>query len=669
MIETVTEQPSTTAQILIVEDESIIASDLRDRLLSWGHQVVGIASSGEEALRDAAELRPDLILMDVRLPGGVDGVNAARTIRSRLSIPVIYLTAFSNDETLQRAKETEPYGYITKPVRDADLRSAIVMALYKHRMETQLRQREQLLETTLRSIGDAVAITDVTERVTLLNSVAERLTGWSGDDAKGRPAHEVLRLVSEATRQPVDSPITRALRSGHIVKLPSRTLLVGRNGRTIPLDDSAAPIRDEQGGIAGCVMVFRDVTEQRKAEEGYRAAEREAKEANRIKDDFLATLSHELRTPLTAILGWSSMLAGGRIELEASAKAIQIIARNARHLAQLVDDVLDVSRIVSGSLRMAMAPLDLASVVEAALETIRPAAEAKSVELRVNLEGSDIVVAGDPARLQQVMWNLCSNAVKFTPSGGQVHVTLERRGSEAGIVVADTGRGIRPEFLPFVFDRFRQADSATTRNFGGLGLGLAIVRYLVELHGGSVHAESGGENLGATFTVTLPVRVRAPHDRRAPTERLSLPPVVAGFRESQALHGVTVLIIDDDGDTRELLQAILCNAGAEAIVAASAKQAIEVFDRRRPALILSDIGMPGEDGYALIRRIRNRSPEEGGLTPAVALTAHARADDRSRSLRAGFQYHLAKPVAAADLLAVVLSLVTGTSSARETVLT
>ncbi len=667
MIETVTAQPSPAARILIVEDEGIVARDLQERLLSWGYKVAGIASSGEEALRAAAERCPDLILMDVRLPGGVDGIKAAQAMRSRWSIPVIYLTAFSDDETLQRARDSEPFGYITKPVRDADLRSAIVLALYKHRMETQLREREQLLATTLRSIGDAVAVTDQRERITFLNSVAERLTGWSGGDATGRPANEVLCLISEDTRQPVDSPITLALRTGEIVKLPPRTLLLGRSGRAIPLDDSAAPIKNEQGDIAGCVMVFRDVTEQRKTEEASRAAEREAREANRLKDDFLATLSHELRTPLTAILGWSIMLASGEVKPDASTRALQTIIRNARHLAQLVDDVLDVSRIVSGSLRMEMASLDLASVVEAALETIRPAAEAKSLGLHVKLDRSDIIVAGDPARLQQVMWNLCANAVKFTPAGGHVHVTLERRGSEAHIVIADTGRGIRPEFLPFVFDRFRQGDSTTTRNFGGLGLGLAIVRYLVELHGGTVRAESAGENLGATFTVTLPVRVR--HNRRARPQPSGVPSIVSVLGESQALHGVAVLIVDDDGETRDLVQAILANAGAEALVAASARQAIEVFDRRRPDLIVSDIAMPGEDGYALIRRIRSRSAADGGLTPAVALTAHARADDRSRSLRAGFQYHLAKPIGAAELLAVVLSLVSGTDSAREAILT
>jgi PAS domain S-box-containing protein len=664
----VTEQPPTGARLLIVEDEGIVAKDLQQKLQTWGYHVVGIASSGEEALHGAEELRPDLILMDVRLRGHVDGIQAARTIGSQLGIPVIYLTAFSDDETLQRATDSEPFGYVTKPVRDVDLRNAIVVALYKHRMEARLREREQLLATTLRSIGDAVVTTDAMERVTFLNSVAERLTGWSSGDASGRLATEVVRMLDEDTRQPVDNPIGEAMLSGQIVRLPDRTLLVGRSGRTIPIDDSAAPIKNEQGGIVGSVMVFRDVTEQRKAEEECRAAEREAREANRIKDDFLATLSHELRTPLTAILGWSSMLAGGTLKPDATPRAIQIISRNARHLAQLVDDVLDVSRIVSGRLRMDMQPLDLAVVIEAALETIRPVAETKSIELQVKLDRSDIVVAGDPARLQQVMWNLLSNAVKFTPDGGHVHVSLERRASQAQIVVADTGRGIGPEFLPFVFDRFRQADSSTTRNVGGLGLGLAIVRYLVELHGGSVHAESEGENLGATFTISLPVRVRAGQDRRARTQPSAVKSVPRVATTSQALQGVGVLIVDDDAETRELLQAIVGSAGAEVMVAASAREAVDVFDRRRPDLIVSDVGMPGEDGYSLIRRIRSRSAADGGLTPAVALTAHARMEDRSRSLRAGFQYHLAKPADPAELVAVVRSFVDGSSSARELVL-
>jgi PAS domain S-box-containing protein len=534
-------------------------------------------------------------------------------------------------------------------------------------MEARIREREQLLTTTLRSIGDAVVMTDRTGRVTFVNPVGECLSGWSRDDAMGRLAGEVLRLVNEDTRQPIDSPVSGAMISGQIVKLPDRTLLVGRSGRTLPIDDSAAPIKDEQGGIAGAVMVFRDVTEPRKAEEACRAAEREAREANRIKDEFLATLSHELRTPLSAILGWSHMLTGGKLTPDASSPAIETIARNARHLARLVDDVLDVSRIVSGRLHMDTQSLDLAPVIEAALETIRPAAEAKSVELRVNLDRSNVVVVGDPARLQQVMWNLLSNAVKFTPNGGRVQISLERGGSEARVVVADSGGGIAPEFLPFVFDRFRQADSSTARSSDGLGLGLSIVRYLVELHGGSVRAESAGEDLGATFTVSLPIAIRTGSDSRDSGRLSTVPSTVPG--ESRPLNGIAVLIVDDDAETRELLQAILASAGGQTLVAASAREAVEVFDRRRPDLIVSDIGMPSEDGYSLMRRIRSRSAEEGGRTPAVALTAHARSDDRDGSLRAGFQYHLAKPVAPAELLAVVRALVGETGAPREAALT
>ncbi|HEX8723617.1 MAG TPA: PAS domain S-box protein [Pyrinomonadaceae bacterium] len=409
------------------------------------------------------------------------------------------------------------------------------------------------------------------------------------------------------------------------------------------------PLFEADGGVSGIFVHGVDVTEQVEAR-------KRAEEANRLKDDFLATLSHELRTPLTSILGWSRMLQTNRFDEAVTARALQTIERNAQAQAQLVDDLLDVSRIITGKLRLDVRPVDLSGVITAAADSVRPAAEAKEIELRTLLDPAAGAVSGDPERLQQVVWNLLSNAVKFTPKGGRVEVRLERADSQVEITVADTGRGIAPEFLPHVFDRFRQADQATTRQHGGLGLGLSIVRQLVELHGGTVEVRSEGEGRGATFTVSLPplpARAgRADGGRRVnPASRtggaLDCPP---------GLEGLRVLVVDDEADTREVLLAVLASCGAQPTAAASAAEALRLLGRERYDVLVSDIGMPEEDGYDLIRRVRALAGERGGTIPAVALTAYARAEDRMRALRSGFQMHVPKPVEPAELITVVANL-------------
>jgi PAS domain S-box-containing protein len=416
------------------------------------------------------------------------------------------------------------------------------------------------------------------------------------------------------------------------------------------LDLLYQPLFEADGSVSGVLAHGVDITEQVEAR-------RRAEEANRLKDDFLATLSHELRTPLTAILGWSSMLRGGQLEGERAARAIETIERNARAQTQLVDDLLDVSRIITGKLRIEAVPVDLSAVVEAAAAVVRPAAAAKDVSLDVRVEADDATAEGDPDRLQQVVWNLLSNAVKFTPAGGAVEARVRRAGSQMEVAVSDTGAGIPAEFLPHVFERFRQADMGTTRRHGGLGLGLAIVRHLVELHGGAVVAESGGAGRGSTFTVRLPVRAaRGARQTPASTEEPARPVTFDAAAATPTLEGVKVLVVDDEPDARRLLTEVLGRCGAEVLSAASAGEALDLIQAWRPHVLLSDIGMPDGDGYELIRRVRELPEGRGGRTPAAALTAYAGPGDRERALAVGYQLHVAKPVEPAELAAVVASL-------------
>ena len=391
-----------------------------------------------------------------------------------------------------------------------------------------------------------------------------------------------------------------------------------------------------------------------------REARRAAEEASRLKDEFLATVSHELRTPLTAIVGWAKMLHSGRMDAAEAAHAVEVIERNARLQAQLVDDLLDVSRVIAGRFRLDVRPVQLAPVVEAAVEAMRPAADAKRIRVEASLDPSAGPVSGDAARLQQVVWNLLSNAIKFTPEGGRVEVRLARVGTHAEVVVSDTGAGINPEFLPFVFERFRQADMSHTRAHGGLGLGLGIARHLVELHGGAVEAASEGEGRGATFTVRLPLAAEGAHP--ASTEINGQVTAGSGPGDGATLAGLRVLVVDDEPDVCELLAVTLKASGAAVTAASSAGEAFEALRQERPDVLVCDIGMPGEDGFSLIRKVRALPPGEGGETPAAALTAYARDEDRVRALLSGFQVHIPKPVDPEELTAVLAGLVRAPTS-------
>jgi signal transduction histidine kinase/CheY-like chemotaxis protein len=392
--------------------------------------------------------------------------------------------------------------------------------------------------------------------------------------------------------------------------------------------------------------------------ESERTARAEVERASELKDEFLATVSHELRTPLGAMLGWTQILQLRPMSAEELKHGLSAIERNARAQTQLVEDLLDMSRITSGTLRLDVQPVYPAAFIEPAVETVRPAASAKDIRIEVVLDPHAGPITGDVSRLQQVVWNLLSNAIKFTPKGGRVQVRLRRVGSQVEVSVADSGIGIAPEFLPYVFERFRQADGSPTRAFGGLGLGLAIVKRLVELHGGSVEAHSEGVGQGACFSVQLPVALipysTAKGERAHARTSLSLPVPM----EVVDLSGVRILVVDDDPDTRDMLGRVLTECGAEVERASNSVEALAVVEREPPDLLVCDIGMPNVDGYELLRMIRRLERERGGRLPAIALTALARSEDRTRALRAGFLVHIAKPVEPAELVATVAS-VTG----------
>jgi signal transduction histidine kinase/ActR/RegA family two-component response regulator len=409
--------------------------------------------------------------------------------------------------------------------------------------------------------------------------------------------------------------------------------------------------------------VMRDITERKRTErerEHLLAQEqvlrRQAEAAGRIKDEFLATVSHELRTPLNSILGWASMLRAGQLQKPIVPRALEAIERNARLQAQLIEDLLDVSRIISGKLRLNMKSVDVGPIVQAAVDSVRPAANAKQIQLQITVDPNTGGVTADEARLQQIIWNLLSNSVKFTPGGGTVRLRVGRTKSGVQISVSDTGQGIKQEFLPFVFDRFQQADASITRKHGGLGLGLAIARHLVEMHGGIITASSEGEGRGATFTVSLPCAPEPTHS----IDHAVLDSAAARHTNQNGtpdLSGIRVLAIDDAEDTRQLLRQLVSQCGADIITASSASEGLQVMTADRPDIIICDIGMPEEDGYSFIRKARTLSPPNSATVPAIALTGYVRVEDRVRALDAGYQMFVPKPVQPAELLRIVATLV------------
>lgn len=681
--------------------------------------------------------------------------------------------------------------------------------------EEEIRVGAERFLTTLKSIGDAVIATDSEGIITFMNPVAERLTRWSLDEARGKPLTEVFHIIDEKTRKKIESPIERVRHNGTVI-LGAGTILIRRDGAEMAIDDSVAPIYNNRKELAGVVLVFRDVTQKRREdarrqfiteavtllassldyvptldavaklsvpavadwcavdiveangeivrlaashvdsgkeqkigemvsryprnprspyavhevlrtgkpklvsevtdaalielasddehlcllrELGFKssmivplrgrdrtlgtimfvAAEsdrqfdmhdlavaqeladcaalaidnarlyREAQQANRAKDEFLATISHELRTPLNAVFGWVRLLRTSQMAEEKRTHALEVIERNTQAQARLIEDLLDVSRIVSGKLRLETQALDLVSIIEAAADAVRPAMDAKGIELKLFLEEQARPASGDARRLQQVIWNLLLNAVKFTGKGGVITVRLFRVDSRVEIQVTDTGIGIDPELLPNIFEIFKQGNSKTAQSQGGLGLGLAIVRQLVELHGGTVIASSDGRNKGSTFRVRLPVAAAL---RMKPSLKADSSPSL----QRASVHGLRVLLVDDEEDARVLIKEILESHGAHVTAVCSAKEALQKLKEWLPDILVSDIGMPGEDGYSLIRKVRQFMENSKKFLPAAALTAYASKEDQTRSKLAGFQSHIVKPVDPEELVTILAQL-------------
>ena len=676
------------ANILLVDDrpENLIA--LEAILNNLGQNLVK-ANSGEEALRRILQQDFAVILLDVQMPG-IDGFETATLIRQRARsrhTPIIFLTAFSTSNNfVAKGYELGAVDYILKPFDPTILTSKVTVFvdLFKKTMEVQrqaaqlaamnaeLKQSEERFRLVSVCSPMGIFLTDTTGKCTYSNPSCEEICGVKieeqGEDNWGKFIHKedsdrVLKNWSACTN------------GGKEYADEFRISRLDGKERWVRV--STRPMLSEQNILLGHVGTIEDISDRKQAEANReqlireQAARQQAEVANRMKDEFLAIVSHELRTPLNSILGWSQLLQDKKFDESTTTKALQTIERNARSQAQLIEDILDVSKIMQGKLRLSIDRVYIMPLIESVLETVSPQVEAKAIKIKTEFEPAAQVVCGDLERIRQIIWNLLTNAIKFTPYEGEITVKLSMvigdgmgvMGNEsdppitldqlpitqyAKIQVIDSGIGISPEFLPHVFDRFRQADSTTTRSHGGLGLGLAIVHHLVDLHGGQIYAYSEGEGKGATFTVNIPLAAKPLEEAvdNNGNETAYFP----------SLDRVQVLVVEDNDDTRDFIAMVLEQFGADVTATASVNDAIKCLQWWTPDVLVSDIGMPEQDGYSLIRQVRDLEQRKGGKIAAIALTAYAAETDRMQTHEAGFQMHLAKPIDPAELVAVVAEL-------------
>jgi PAS domain S-box-containing protein len=684
-----------TANVLLVDDhpENLIA--LEAILGGLGQNLVR-ANSGEEALRCLLHQDFAVILLDVQMPN-MDGFEAASLIRQRprsRSTPIIFLTAFNTDDNLMvRGYALGAVDYLFKPINPAILTSKVnvFVELFRKTAEierqanqlalvnSELKRSEERFRLLSRCSPIGIFLMDTVGQYTYANPSCQAICGftvqenWQTDWTNSIHTDEreqVLRNWSDCIRQG---------------QAYSEEFRIETLGATKWVHVRTSPMLSDWGELLGHVGTIEDITDRKQSEVTRdqiireQAARQQAEAANRMKDEFLAIVSHELRTPLNSILGWSQLLQNRNLDASTTSRALKIIERNARSQAQLIEDILDVSQIIRGKLRLTMQPVSLIPVLESLIETMRPSANDKQIQILTEFNPDIDKIYGDAERIKQIIWNLLSNAIKFTPDQGKVTVRLtcvngaesanqhrtrtsmlpfyeaqsdaasETTGTTgyAQIQVVDTGIGIDAEFLPYVFDRFRQADSTTTRSYNGLGLGLAIVYHLVEQHQGMIWAASEGEGKGATFTLNLPLLTNS---------MLSAPPDADRLNHSNimpSLHAVQVLVVEDHEDTREFITTVLQQFGAEVMAVSSVPEAIRYLEQTCPDVLVSDIGMPMEDGYELIHQVRNRESDHKTHIPAIALTAYVRTEDQSKALDAGFETHLSKPVEAETLVKVV----------------
>jgi PAS domain S-box-containing protein len=635
-------------------DDTISSRYTKSRILRNAGYVVLEAGSGAEALRITREKLPHLVVCDVNLPD-MSGIEVTRQLKAdplTRAIPVVQISATfvtPRDQELGLLGGAEIY--LTEPIEPLELTTAVRVLLRLHSIERGLVQSEARWHSFVESNIIGVVIYQF-DRIIEANAAFLRLLGYTREEMLAREFSWRSVTAPESMER---SEAARAELRTRGNCAPFEKEYLRKDGSRVWVMVAAAMVADSDEQWMSFVLDISDrkhaATEREAAFSREHAARTQAEDATRLKDEFLANLSHELRTPMNAIIGWTHLLRSGRLDDSQRQRALESIDRGARSQAKLIEDLLDVSRIVSGKLSLTLHAVDLAAVVDAAAESQRPAAQAKGLTIEVQPAAQALTVNGDVNRLQQVFLNILSNAVKFTPSGGRITIAQSRSENEAVVAITDTGEGITPEFLPFIFDRFRQADGTSTRTHMGLGLGLAIVRHVTELHGGTVSAQSRGREQGSTFTVTLPLAGEVREVPRGP-----LATRMPGSYGSPGSSGIRVLVVEDDPETRDILAAILERGGISYRMAGRASEALSMLDEWQPDAIVSDIGMPDMDGYEFVRQLRQRPAELGGRIPALALSAFARLEDRERALGSGYQGHIAKPVDPGDLVRAIAEL-------------
>jgi PAS domain S-box-containing protein len=676
-------------RVLIVDDNPGNLTAFEAILWDGNFDLVS-AQSGAEAMRQLLLGDFAAILLDINMPS-LDGIETAKLIRARersRDVPIIFITAHQPDqEQMLKGYASGAVDYLVKPVLPEILRfkvrvfvdlfrktkqiewQAAQLRAVNARLQDEIAQRkeaerdaaferEERQRVALASIADAVIATDAQGTVVSLNPMAEQLCEYTNEAARGRPLSEILDTRSVEAQDPPEEALRRCIVRDETIRARQPVELMHGRRAAGYIAWSVAPVHDRLGNVVGAMLIVQDVTDRHRAELGRtralrqeKAARRAAEQANRARDEFLAVISHELRTPLNAIVGWTQILRTRGASATHAEQAVEAIHRSAMAQKKLIEDLLDMSRIINGKIELAKGPVDLAAVVVNAIDTLRPLIDAKHISVECALESGVPPVHADRARLEQVIWNVLANAVKFTPNDGRIGVRLQDHGDRARLTVNDSGEGIARTFLPHVFDAFRQADSTTTRRQGGLGLGLAIARQLVNMHHGSIEAHSDGPGSGATFVVSLPL---TPDALAAPGA--SGKPRLRDGESQRDLRQVRVLIVDDDADTLEMMSILAEEAGAEVKRAPNAREALRLLREWLPDVLLSDISMPDEDGFALIRRVRALPAQEGGHTPAAAITAMASDEDRARVLTAGFQAHIPKPLEFDALVQAIASL-------------
>jgi PAS domain S-box-containing protein len=656
---------ATHIKILNVDDDDS-GRYATSRVLRHAGFTVSEASSGGQALRMVSDENPYIVLLDVNLPD-IDGFEVCRRIKANPAtarIPVLQMSATYVDvRDRAHGLEEGADGYLVEPIEPAELIATVNAFVRLRKAEEALRASARQWQAMFDAINDGVGLLELNGTIMRCNRSFAGFFLMAADEICGKRWNQLPDIGSGSALEPL---IERMLSSRR-----RESVSVALDGRTIQI--AMDPAFDLDDRITGAVCILSDITARVQAEHDLtrqnaalaeivneradllvraQQARSEAEEANRLKDQFIATVSHELRTPLNSILGWTNLMRGGRLDAQGTERAMETVERNAKLQAKLIDDLLDASRLMSGKLHLEKRPVEIGVVLESAVDAVQPQAEAKDLRIESRIDTDTGMVLADPGRLHQIFSNLLSNSVKFTPAGGGITVRLERAGSQARISVRDTGPGISAEFLPHVFESFRQGDNANTRSHGGLGLGLSIVKNLVELHEGMVRAESEGEGKGATFTVELPLIARSADAARART------------RTTRAqVTGIRVLVVDDELDTRELLTTALGEYGAEVIAVPSVAQALEKLLLFRPDVLVSDIDMPKEDGYALIASLGTLEAKTGHRISAIALTGHASADDRRRALLSGFHAHVGKPVEPLELARLIQKLAVRSANA------